>query len=400
MGKSLTNSFVESNSKQGRFYDSGSGIHLWIKRNNKKYWIFRYTFNGHRKDMSLGTYPIVTLLEARKKALEAKINLNKGIDPLLLKKELRDSQKGLVKKVLFADFANECIERKKDEWRNPKHYLQWKNTLSTYAYPVIGSSEIDSIDTDNLLEILSPIWLKKTETASRLRGRIEWILSSATARGLRSGLNPAQWKGHLDTLLPKPKRLARIKHHPALSISEIHEFIEILHKKECVSALALEFLILTASRTGEVIGAKKTEISGNTWTIPGHRMKTGSQHRVPLSDRALEIATRASYLSENSEFIFSNKDRHISNMAMLTLTKRINPCITVHGFRSTFRDWISEMTDYSQEVAEKCLAHKIPNQVEAAYRRGDLLAKRACLMEAWANYCLNKTNVIPMTRAA
>jgi integrase len=400
MGKNLTNSFVEGNTKQGRYYDSGSGLHLWIKNNSKKYWILRYTFEGRRKDLSLGIYPIVTLIEARKKALEAKINLSKGVDPHQLKKESNELLKKVNKTVLFSEFAEECIERKRGEWRNPKHYLQWKNTLRTYAYPVIGNLEIASINTDNLLKILSPIWSEKTETASRLRGRIEWVLSSATARGLRSGLNPAQWRGHLDTLLPKPKKLARTKHHPALNFLEIQKFIEILQSKNCISALALEFLILTGARTGEVIKAKKEEISENIWTIPGHRMKAGVTHKVPLSKRAIEIINIASYLSENSEYIFANKDKHISNMAMLALAKRVNPTITVHGFRSTFRDWISEMTDFPREVAEKCLAHTISNQVEAAYRRGDLFNKRITVMETWANYCLNETNIRPIVRVA
>jgi integrase len=401
MTKNLTNTFVSSINTAGRYFDNGTGVHLWVKPNRNKYWIFRYTFDKKRKDMSLGVYPITSLIEARKQALEAKINIRQGTDPLTLKKALKTaSNQKLKSKISFKEFANECIEKKRYEWKNPKHHDQWVNTLTTYAYPVIGEMPLNEINTEDILKILSPIWQTKTETASRLRGRIELILSSARARGLRADANPAQWRGHLDTILSKPKRLSKIKHHSALSFNEIPKFIKTIHEKDCITALALEFLILTAARTGEVIGARKNEISQDVWTIPGNRMKNGKEHRVPLSERAIQLVGQASRTSQFSEFIFSNNEKPISNMAMLAMVKRINPRITVHGFRSSFRDWVSEMTDYSHEVAEKALAHTISNQVEAAYRRGDLLAKRRILMNSWNDYCLGKNNVIYLSEVA
>jgi integrase len=246
---------------------------------------------------------------------------------------------------------------------------------------------LDEIDTDDILKILTPIWKSKTETASRLRGRLEWILAAACTRKLRDGMNPALWRGHLQTILPAPKKMMEVRHHPALAYRALPEFLIRLRNTEGVAALALEFAILNASRTGEVLGGLRSEVNGDIWTISANRMKARKEHRVPLTSRALEILAIAKAMDEGSQYLFSRNGKPLSNMAMPMLLRRLNKSVTVHGFRSTFRDWVSEETEHSPEVAEMALAHTIKNKVEAAYRRRDLLDRRRNLMQDWLDFC-------------
>ena len=383
----LTDAFIKNIKRAGRYTDAATtGLNFNVKSNGGGYWVFRYLFHGKRLDLSLGAYPTISLKEARKRAIAARNDLLQGAKPRAYWKS------GITSKdpnqLLFKDYAKQCIETKKAEWQNPKHIDQWFNTIEQYANPIIGNKYFDTIDTQDILDILTPIWYTKTETASRLRGRIEWILASATTRRLRSGLNPATWKGHLETILPKPTRITPVKHHPALPYKEIPIFLNNLRERDGIAALVLEFLILNANRSGEVLNGLRSEISEEgLWTIPANRMKAKREHRIPLGKRSLEILAIAKYLDPDSKYLFSNDGKPLSNMAMAMLLRKINPTITVHGFRSCFRDWVSEETTHSPEVAEKALAHTVANQVEAAYRRGDLLEHRKRLMKDWEDYC-------------
>ena len=272
-----------------------------------------------------------------------------------------------------------------------------------YADPVIGEKHLDQIDTDDILKILNPIWHTKTVTASRLRGRIEWVLAAATTRKLRTGLNPATWRGHLETILPKPNKIKEEEHHKALPYQDIPEFIGKLKEMDGVAALALEFVILNANRTGEVIGGLRSEVNTNgLWVIPKDRMKAHREHRVPLGKRSLELLQIAKSLDPNSDYLFSYNGRALSSMAMSMLLRRMGYDITVHGFRSCFRDWVAEETIHSPEVAEKALAHAIANKVESAYRRGDLIEHRKRLMGDWEDYCQTGSwgNVVVLERKA
>ena len=267
------------------------------------------------------------------------------------------------------------------KWRNQKHGDQWVATVANYAFPVIGAMPLDKIETHHVLEILTPIWHTKSETAVRLRGRIERILSAAITRKLRTGANPALWKGHLENLLPTQR--ASDKHHEALPYPYIPTFMAKLRNADGLSALALEFAILNASRTGEVL-----LVQGNVWTIPGSRMKAGQTHQVPLCQRSLDLLLVAQSMDPDSTYLFSRNGKPLSNMAMLMMVRRMQAGLTVHGFRSTFRDWVSEETDHSPEVAEMALAHTIGSKVEKAYRRGNLLERRRRLMQDWESYCM------------
>ncbi len=389
MAIQLTYARISKLHNPGRYFDGGSGLHLLIKKTGSKYWVFRFKFNGKRQDMGLGVFPRVALADARKAAQEARVLLDSGISPLKKKTADKVAQVAVAaKRVTFEDFALECVEAKRPEWRNQKHGDQWVFTLTEYAFPIIGEKALDEIDTDDILAILKPIWTTKTETASRLRGRIERILSAATTRKLRSGVNPALWRGHLDTLLAQPKKITRVKHHPALPYAEIAALVENLQGRIAMAALALEFTILTAARTGEVTGGRRAEVTDSIWVIPGERMKAGRSHRVPLVPRTIAILEAAKERDPNSDYLFSLKGKPLSNMAMLTLLARMKCKVTVHGFRSTFRDWVSEATRHSPELAEMALAHTIGNKVEAAYRRGDLLEARRQLMLDWEAHCI------------
>ncbi len=383
----FTDAYIKNIKKAGRYTDAAtSGLNFNVKSNCRGYWVFRYLYLGKRLDLSLGAYPEIGLKEARKRAIASRNELLNGNKPKAYWKALTTLKDH--SQPLFKDYAKQCIETKKAEWQNPKHIDQWFNTIEQYANPIIGKKCLNEIDTQDILNILTPIWYKKTETASRLRGRIEWILASATTRKLRSGLNPATWRGHLETILPKPTKITPVKHHPALPYKDLPDFLKILRGKDGIASLALEFLILNANRSGEVINGLRNEITPDgLWVIPAKRMKAKREHRIPLGKRAMEILLISQSIDPDSEYLFSNNGKPISSMGMNMTVRRINPEITVHGFRSCFRDWVAEETMHSREVAEKALAHAVANQVEAAYRRGDLLEHRKRLMKDWEDYC-------------
>lgn len=395
--------------KKPGMYPDGGGLYLQITKSGAKSWLFRFMLHGRARVMGLGPLHIISLGEARVRAAEARKLRVAGVDPIEARKaEIAQANLESAKAISFKVAAEKYIEAHKPGWRNAKHAAQWASTLETYAYPVIGDLPVQGIDVALVMKVLEPIWAKKTETASRVRGRMESILDWATARGYRLGDNPARWRGHLENLLPTRSKVQRVKHHPALPYEEIGEFMALLRQRQAISALALEFTILTAARTGEVIGAswKEIDFGKKEWMIPAERIKGDKAHRVPLSGRALAILEKMAEGADPGDeyFVFpgGRKGKPLSNMAMLTLLKRMKRGdLTVHGFRSTFRDWAAERTNYPREVAEMALAHVVGDKVEAAYRRGDLFDKRRKLMEAWAAYCdLEPTGeVVPIGRA-
>ena len=339
--------------------------------------------------MGLGPVRSVGLIEAREKAAVQRAALVRGMDPIEAREqESRRQATDAARAMIFSKCASLYIDSHKAAWRNEKHAEQWTNTLETYAGPVIGHLPVQEVDTGLVLEILEPIWTTKPETASRLRGRIEKILDWAKVRGYRSGENPARWKGHLDQLLPKMAKKDRVIHLEAMPFSEVPNFIPRLRALSHVCARCLEFTILTAARTNEAVKATAAEfdLENAIWTIPASRMKAKREHRVPLSRRAVEIVREL--LEKKHIYVFpgTKKGKPISTMTMLKLLDRLDVSATVHGFRSSFRDWASERTSFSHEVCEMALAHTITNAAEAAYRRGDLFEKRRKLMEAWADY--------------
>lgn len=372
--------------KIGRYTDDKTkGLHLWVKPSMQMYWIFRYTLNGKREGISLGAYPEIGLKTARKRAVEARHKVNQGICPAKARKSAIASSKQS-KNPKFSDFALKYIDTMRPKWRNQKHAEQWVSTIKTYAFPVLGNMRLDEIDTHHIQEVLIPIWLRIPESASRLRGRIEKILSAAITHKHRHASNPAVWKGHLENLFPAHQESH--KHHEALPYDDLPDFMETIKELDGMSALALQFTILNASRTGEVLFGKRAEIEGDVWTIPPSRMKAKQEHQVPLCTKSLELLEIAKSLDPESEYLFSTKGKPLSNMSMLMMVRRIRPGLTVHGFRSTFRDWVSEETEHSPEVAEMALAHAISNKVEKAYRRGKLLERRRRLMQDWESFCL------------
>jgi integrase len=370
-----------------RIYDTQRGLHLWVKSNTAKYWVFRSTKTGRRLEVSLGPFPQISVQEARRRATELSAKAANGVD--LIAERKASKQKVVDEpRVTFAEFAVTYIQSQRPSWRNAKHADQWVNTIETFANPVIGKKDPSDITVEDILKILTPIWQTKTETATRLRGRLEKVLSAASVKGLRHGANPAVWRGQLEFLLPKPERLKRVIHHPALPYKDLPAFIKELRTRNCIAALALEFCILTAARTGEVIYAKWEEINGEVWTIPGERMKVGKTHQVPLGSRCMEILRQAKQVAPYSPYIFSRGQNPLSNMAMLELLRRMErDDITVHGFRSSFRDWVAEETNHPSDVAEMALAHTVENKVIGAYKRGNLLDKRRRLIKDWEEYC-------------
>ena len=374
------------------YYPDGGNLWLQISKGGAKSWIFRFTLNGRAREMGLGSLDTFSLVEARIRAGDSRKQLDAGIDPIEARKALIQQRRLEDAKALtFAKCAEKYIEAHQNGWRNAKHAQQWKNTLKTYAEKLIGALPVQAVDTALVLRVLEPIWHAKPETASRVRGRIESILDWATARGLRSGDNPARWRGHLENLLPARKKISAVKHHPALPYAELGAFMTELREHEGTAARALEFVILTAARTGEAIGAKSVEfdLPAKVWTVPPERMKTGREHRVPLSLRVIKIMQGLKAVGDGG-FVFpgGRAKRSLSNMAMLALLERMSRSdLTVHGFRSTFSDWVAEQTAYPWEVREAALAHAKGDKVEAAYQRGDLFDKRRQLMNEWARFC-------------
>jgi integrase len=386
----------------GRFPDGGllgRGLYLQVTFGGAS-WLLRYERSGRERWMGLGSLADFNLKEARARARAARQSLADGVDPLDQKKATKAAEAlAAAKAITFTEAAKAYFDQNEKKWRNAKHRAAFLSTLAEYAYPKIGKLAAADVDTGAVLGVLEQkhedypdrtLWSAIPETANRVRGRIEQVLDWATVRGYRTGDNPARWRGHLSNVLPARGEIQKVEHHPALPYTEIGEFIAALHGREGTSAAALEFLILTAARTGEVIGARWDEIdrTGKVWTVPEGRIKGGKQHRVPLTDRALEILKSVPREDGNSfVFIGPRSGGGLSHMAMaLVLTRMKRDNITVHGFRSTFRDWAAETTGYPNHVVEMALAHAIGNAVEASYRRGDLFDKRRKLMAEWARY--------------
>jgi integrase len=380
--------------------NDGGGLYLRVAPGGTKGWILRYKFHGRQRDMGLGPLDIIGLKEARARAQRCRQLLYDGIDPIEERRSRKQQARlEAAKSMTFRECGAAFIAANQSGWRNAKHAAQWPSTLETYVYPVIGMLPVQAIDVGLVMRCLEPIWFEKPETASRVRGRIEKILGWATTRGYRQGENPARWRDNIANLVPKKSRVAKVTHHAALSYAELPAFMAELRAQDSLSAKALEFTILTVARTGETIGARFAEIdvANRLWTVPASRMKGGREHRVPLSAAAFAIVETMQQQTD-SDHIFSGPPaaKPLSNMALLMLLRRMGRDeLTVHGFRSSFRDWCAETTRFPAEVAEMALAHKVGDKVEAAYRRGDLFVKRRELAEAWATFCSSSSTGTP-----
>jgi integrase len=372
-------------------YHDGGELYLQVSVGWAKSWIYRFMLEGRPREMGLGPLHAIPLAEARRRAAECGGIRHAGIDPIEARGAQREEKKlEAAKAMTFDACAAAYIDAHKTGWQNGKHRDQRRNTLNSYAGPVFGSLSVQAVDVGLVMKAIEPIWSTKPETAGRVRGRVEAVLDWATARGYRQGENPARWKGHLENLLPKKSKVRRVEHHAALPYAELAEFMVELRQHDGIAARALEFAILTAARTGEVLGARWAEIDfkARLWTIPGSRMKAGKEHRVPLSDAAMAVLEGMEATREG-DFVFpgGRAGRPLSNMAFLMLLRRIGRGdLTAHGFRSTFSDWCTECTNFPAEVREMALAHAVGDKVEAAYRRGDLFEKRRQVMDAWASF--------------
>ncbi len=381
-------------------HSDGGSLYLAIDGEGatmRRRWLFLYPWNGRRREMGLGGFPAVSLADARRLRDEAERLVREGLDPIASRDLAREERAA---KPTFGEIADKFVAAKEAGWRNPKHRAQWRMTLETYAAP-LRSRPVDEIDTAAVLAVLTPLWREKPETASRVRGRIEAVLDAAKAQGHRSGENPAAWRGHLSHLQPKRQKLSR-GHHAAMAYVDVPAFIARLREIDSVAVLALELTILTAARSGEVLGARWSEIdlAAKVWTVPAERMKATREHRIPLSGPALAILARLSE-ARTGELVFEGQraGRPLSHNVMLNVMSRLGvDAVTVHGFRSSFRDWAGNETSFAREIAEAALAHSVGGAVEQAYRRGDALEKRRALMEAWAAYLEQRdgTNVVPI----
>lgn len=408
----LTDRMVKQAREPGVLID-GKGLRLRITANAqtgavRKSWVLRVTVKGAGvRELGLGSASDLSLADARERAAQARKLARDGIDPLLTRNaERAERARDANRAMTFRQCAEAYIEAHKASWRNAKHADQWTNTLTTYAYPVLGAQPVQAIDVALVMKVLDPIWQTKTETASRVRQRIESVLDWATVRELRRGENPARWRGHLQKVLPARAKVQKVRHHPALPYAELPAFMADLRTRDGLSAKALEFLILTGARTNEVLQCRWSEIDLDTkiWTVPAERMKARREHRVPLSPSALRLLKMLPSSSSPSAFVFARDKQALSSMALLSLLqdRMARDDLTAHGFRSTFKDWASEQTNFAREVAEAALAHVVGDKVEAAYRRGDLFEKRRKLMDAWSTYCSSKprnaANVVPMRK--
>ena len=421
MPKKLTNALDAKTvkyAKPGRHADGG-GLHLLVKESGARSWVFRYMLNGKSRDLGLSRCSEaiailqnagneeLTLAQARDVATIYRLKVKAGIDPIEERENIAAAKAAEIQaqkkaRVRFIDVAKAYIETNEDNWKNRKHRQQWRNSLETYVYPVMGDLAVSDIETKQVLAAIEPIWKDKAETASRVRGRIDTVLDAAKVRGYRTGENPARWRGHLSLILPARTKLSR-GHHKAEPYQSVPHLLAQLRSRKAIAALALEFTVLTAARTGEVIGATWEEIDVDraVWTISATRMKGGRDHRIPLSERAIEILLHVKML--NGSYVFQGtKGGPLSGMAMSMLLRRMETDVTVHGFRSSFRDWAAETTGYPHEVCEMALAHTIGNKAEAAYRRGDLFEKRRRLMADWSAYCTEEVSdaaeVVPLKR--
>jgi integrase len=386
-------------------YLDGRGLYLQVRSESSKSWLLKYSIEKRAREMGLGPAADIPLATARGLRDRHRALLKQGIDPLE-HKEAEKSAKALerAKAITFKDACARYIAANRSGWKNIKHAAQWEATLKAYAYPIIGNLPVQAIDTALVMAVLDPIWSMKPETASRVRGRIESVIGAAKARGEFKGENPATWKGHLDKLLPKTSKVRKVENHAALPYADLPAFMMDLREREGIAAAAMEFLILTAARTGEVLGATWDELDlrKSVWTIPGERMKNGKEHQVPLSAPAIAVLERMSKLT-NGEYVFfgQSSGRPLSNMALLVLLRRMKRTdITSHGFRSTFRDWAAER-GYQDPVAEAALAHSVPDAVVAAYKRTTFFEMRKKMMDDWAAFATSDPakvidNVVPM----
>jgi integrase len=374
-------------------YADGAGLYLQVSSAGARSWIYRFMLRGREREMGLGPASLISLAEARAKAADCRRLRYEGVDPIDARRAERQRMAlDSARAITFGQCVQDYIAGHRAGWRNAKHASQWQSTLGTYAGPVIGQLPVSAVDTGLVLRVLEPIWSAKPETATRLRGRIEAILDWAKVRGYREGENPARWRGHLDVLLPAPSKVHRVRHHAALPFAEMPDFMVHLKGQDGVAARALEFTILTAARTGETLSLTWDELDevNRVWTVPAQRMKAGKEHRVPLTEAALAVLETLRPLSSpNQRFVFpgGRRGKPLSNMAMMTVLRRMGRNdLTVHGFRSSFRDWAAERTHYPSEVVEMALAHAVGSKVEAAYRRGDLFEKRRELLNSWERF--------------
>jgi len=387
----LTAKKVERVKAPGRYFD-GHGLYLQVRNADNKSWLLRYERDGRERWYGIGPTHTVTLREARERARAARLLLLDGVDPIEHRKAKRAAE--AAKKaatITFREAAQRFYEQHESKWRNRRHAAQVLSTLETYAYPVMGNMAVADIDTAAVLRAIEPHWLTKTETMQRVRGRIERVLDWCKVRGFRQGDNPAAWRGHLAEVLPGRSQVAKVEHHPALPYAEVADFVAKLREREGVAARALEFLILTAARTGEILGMRKEEIdwAARMWRVPAERMKADREHRVALSQCAIDLL-RALPTEDGNGFVFigSRPGRGLSEPALAQVLRRMGRTdISVHGFRSTFRDWCAEQTNFPREVAELALAHRVGDKTERAYQRADMLKKRHALAEAWSRYC-------------
>ena len=366
-----------------------AGLYLHVNDRGARSWILRVVVGDKRRDMGLGGYPDIGVADARQKAREARLKIEQGVDPILLRKQAKSELMALqATDKTFEQAAGEYIKIHADSWSNDKHRKQWESTLAAYAFPVVGKLSLRHIRQEHILKILEPIWTTKTETATRVRGRMESILDWAKVKGLRSGENPAAWKGHLDHMLPAPTRLKKIEHLTAVPVREMPGFMVKLRQAAGIAAQALEFLILTAARSGEVRGITWEEVSLDDalWIVPAERMKMKKEHRVPLSNRAVDILKSQPRIDGNPLVFPAPRGSQMSDATMSAVLKRMNVDATVHGFRSSFRDWCGDYTNYPRDLAEQCLAHGADDPVEAAYRRGDALERRREIMNEWSKF--------------
>jgi len=408
----LTALKVEKAKRPGMYAD-GNGLYLRVTPEGARNWVLRYMLDRRPRWMGLGPLALYGLAEARARALDARRKRHEGIDPIEARRAERARQAlDVAKAITFKQCAESYIAAHRAGWRNDKHAAQWSATLAAYAYPTIGALPVQAVDTGFVLKVLEPIWITKPETASRLRGRIESILDFAKVRELRDGENPARWRGHLDKLLPARSKVRAITHHAALPYAELPGFLIGLRAQEGIAANALEFLIITAARTGEVIGARWDEIDllDRVWTVPAARMKAHREHRIPLSPRALAILTEMQAArTADDAFVFPGRKpaTALSNMAFLMLLRRMRRGdLTAHGFRATFKTWASERTSFHNEIVETSLAHVTGGKVEQAYMRGDLFEKRRRLMQQWSTFCTiapaqqRQGNITPLRQKA
>ena len=381
-------------------HEDGGGLRLVFSKSGSRKWVLRFTFRSKRREMGLGSFPDTGLAEARRKAESFRKLAEEGVDPIYT----RDLEKQPQTNPTFTNCAARYIQSHRRSWRNAKHARQWVSTLKTYVRPVIGNLPIEEVTTQDVLKILTPIWIVKNETAKRVQGRMENILDFAAAHGYREPINPARWRGHLDKLLAKPSKVQNVTHHPAMPYEQVADFMTAVQPYRSMSSKALQLLILTATRTSEVLNAEwhEVDLENATWTIPAERMKVRREHRIPLSHQAVSLLSNLPRVTGNS-YVFPGMKagRPLSNMSLLKFMHGMgygpngeNGNYVPHGFRSSFRDWTGEVTSYPRDVAEMALAHAIENKVEAAYRRGDLFEKRRKMMQEWADYAaptLNKS---------